>query len=150
MWGGVLAWQKHDETRAGEGKEVYVAELPKSVGKALMAADAAPGPEVRAEFLLKYKQPWMAFQEVKGVDGSVAKGRALLALDDIAEAGPAVRRAVEAHPLDAAAWEALAQLELESGNNNEAIAAAERSLKLKPSDTAEETRRDAQTRLGKK
>ena len=127
-----------------------IADLTPQFEEQLKAMDISTDPEARANFLLASQQPLMALDEVENVDGSVAKARALLELDRLPEAGVAARKAVNLHPKNAQAWLALARLEFANGNNNETLAAADRSLKLQKTPEAVELRKIAQLNLGKK
>lgn len=115
----------------------------------LEAMDGEKDAEMRAQFLLRYRQPLMALREVEGVDGSPAKAQALFDLHRLPEAGRAARSATAQHPSSPVAWLALARWELETGNYREAVDAAQKAIKLKKSPEAEELRKLAQQRLGK-
>jgi tetratricopeptide (TPR) repeat protein len=115
----------------------------------LKALDAGDDAEARAQFLVRYGQPVLGLREVEALEGSPAKAQALIDLGRLPEAGRAARQATERHADSAVAWLALAEWELNSGNNREAIDAAQRAEKLQKTAQAEDVRKTAQQRLGK-
>lgn len=150
VWSGLLAWERHEPDKAGSMLEMKINKVTQSFEAELKAMDASADHEARAQFLIRNGQPLMAVEEVRGVEGSVAKAKALFDLRRLPEAGIAARKAVEMHPKDFLAWYLLAQLELENGNLREAIDAADHSMKLKKIREAEDLRKTASQRLGRK
>ena len=150
FWAGALAWDRNEKEKAGEVMEMKLDALSSEFKSRLKTLDSEPNAELRAQFLLKHGQPLLALHEVRGLDNSVARAQAFLELKRLAEAGEAAKRAVEAHPKEAPAWLALANVEFQNGNFAEASEAAKHSLQLKKTPEAETVRRDALQRLGKK
>lgn len=150
VWLGVIEWERGNPKNAGDVMKLPFAEFSKEFRTGLRTIDTNADPEVRARFLLTHKQPLLALNEVRDVDGSPAKARALLDLNRLPEAGVAARRAVELHADDSEAWLTLGRLELENGNIQDALEALNGSTKIKRSPEADELRSTATRRLGKK
>lgn len=154
IWNGVMAHERNRTENktidVGNVMELWLVSVTAEFEAELKAMDAEPDPEKRAQFLVRIRQPLLALQEARSVDGSPAKAVALLDLGRLPEAGKAARLAVEKHPDDALAWLALGRLEVENGNNKDALDALQRSTQLKKMPEAENLRKTALRRLGKK
>lgn len=150
VWRGIIAWESNDAKHEGDVMNLKIADLTPAFEADLKKMDTSTDPEARARFLLKYNQPLLALDEVKDIDGSVAKAQALLALKRLPEAGIAARKAVVVHPQDSAAWLALGRIDFENGNHKAALDEADHSLKLGKTPEAQELRAEVQKVFAKK
>ncbi len=146
---GQLAWEVGKPSEVGLVRRVPVSELPKDWQNRLLEIDKEVDPERRADWLVSAHQPVMALHLVETVEGSVAKAKALAALEEVPKAEQAAKAALKAHPDDPWAWIVVGRLELGSGNVTEALECAGRALTLKELPEAQNLKKEALSRSGK-
>lgn len=133
FWRGVCAWQSNQTQHIApfqpQSKEYFDWILEDPQLRKVEELGVLNEPEKQGEHLLQLKQPYMALQKTRELDGSLAKVKALRALGEKVQARKAAHRALKLMPDSPEVLLEMAEIEFENGNLTEALSSVDLILK---------------------